>query len=65
MTSARVDTGASSTKTRAIFCGGATPSQLDTIDYITIASTGDATDFGDLLAVEFNADGTSDSHGGI
>ena len=36
------------------------------MDYITIASTGDAADFGDLLAAnEGVSDGTSNCHGGI
>ena len=65
MTSARILPVPSSTKTRALFCGGATPSEVNTIDYITIASTGDGADFGDLVAANSNAYGTSDSHGGL
>ena len=39
---------------------------MNTIDYITIASTGNATDFGDLLkAIRVANMGGSDSHGGI
>ena len=34
---------------RGIFAGGKTPDSVNIIDFITIASTGDATDFGDLL----------------
>jgi len=34
---------------RGIFAGGKTPTALNVIDFITIASTGNATDFGDLL----------------
>ena len=37
--------------TRALFHGGATPSYVNTIDYVTIASTGDAADFGDMSHV--------------
>ena len=33
---------------RAIFCGGSTPTILNTIDTIEIATTGNAVDFGDL-----------------
>jgi len=33
---------------RGIFAGGATPTQVNTIDFITISSTGNASDFGDL-----------------
>ena len=36
------------------------------MDYITIASTGNATDFGDTIASRDQAGGvTSNSHGGI
>ena len=52
MTGARAAGGAAghSSETRAILAGGTTPStdQDDTIDFITIASTGDAKDFGNL-----------------
>jgi|TARA_R100001530_G_scaffold34527_1_gene26999 hypothetical protein len=34
--------------TKGVFAGGQTPSDSDIIDYITISSTGDAADFGDL-----------------
>ena len=37
--------------TRALFHGGSTPSYVNTIDYVTIASTGDAADFGDMTHV--------------
>jgi len=55
---------------RGIFAGGLndTPSpdtRKDTIDYITIASTGNATDFGNLLAAIEGPTAFSDSHGGI
>ena len=33
--------------TRGIFYGGGSPSATNTIDFITIATTGDASDFGD------------------
>ena len=36
---------------RAIFCGGYTPSIVNTIDTVEIATTGNATDFGDLPRV--------------
>ena len=39
--------GASS-NTRALFAGGYVSSASNIIDYVTIASTGNATDFGDL-----------------
>ena len=54
--------------TRAIFGGGyATPNETiqNVIQYVTIASTGDAADFGDLSGVRGFAGCTSDSHGGL
>ena len=35
------------------------------IDFINIASTGDATDFGDSTEAKYAGGGGSDSHGGI
>ena len=32
--------------------GGETPSYLNTIDFVTMSSTGDAADFGDLVSVK-------------
>ena len=34
-----------------VFCGGYTPTILNVIDFITIPSTGNAVDYGDLTAV--------------
>ena len=55
-------TGASST-TRGVFAGGTVPggSNSDVIDYITISSTGNATDFGDLAFVTSFASGLSNN----
>jgi hypothetical protein len=48
----RVNNGQVSSGTRGVFAGGLNVSDLssNTIDFITIASAGDATDFGDLTA---------------
>ena len=48
----RVNNGQVSSGTRGVFAGGLNVSDLssNTIDFITIASTGNATDFGDLIA---------------
>ena len=51
--------------TRGITGGGQTPSQINTIDYITIATTGNATDFGDLTWAGGYRSGFSDCHGGL
>jgi hypothetical protein len=52
LTQARSYLAACSSSTRGVFGGGFTPTPtstyLNTIDYITIATTGNATDFGDL-----------------
>ena len=39
---------------RAIYVGGASPSDSNVIDYITMSSTGDASDFGDLTGNKNN-----------
>ena len=46
-------TGVSSS-TRGLICGGRNPSQTDVISFITIQSTGNAVDFGNLLEVKRN-----------
>ncbi len=48
--------GAASSNTRGVFAGGYTPSptpatETNTMDYVTIATTGNAIDFGDLTLV--------------
>ena len=71
LTTARRNLAGCTNRIRGTFCGGHTQSSgsgnnLNTIDFITITSTGDAQDFGDLTAVRrcSNAGG-SDSHGGL
>ena len=58
---------ASNTIRGAYHIGRSTPggSVLNTIDYITIATTGNAQDFGDLSYVTRSGCGLSDSHGGL
>ena len=53
---------------RGVFMGGRTPSSpnvVDTIDYITIATTGDATDFGNLIENSRYGAGCSSSVRGL
>jgi len=54
LTVARLYIGGSSSTTRGIFAGGFTPTptntNLNTIDYITISTIGNALDFGDLIS---------------
>ena len=61
LTVARRKLASASSSTRGIFAGGATPSATDVIDFITILSTGNATDFGNLLS---NSDDSSQCFGG-
>ena len=71
LTQARHSPAGAGTLTRGVFCGGYTfttaPSttSTNTMDYITIASTGDAIDFGDCSNADSFMHGTSDSHGGL
>ena len=60
--------GAASDSTRAIRFGGRTTpggSTINAMGYVTIASTGDAKDFGDLSSVSKDGDATSNSIRGV
>ena len=61
--------GALSNKVRGLFAGGyaypADPANSNVIDFVTIASTGNATDSGDLTAVKQNLTTASNGHGGL
>ena len=58
--------GSNSNKTRGILGGGRTPTQVNTIQFITFSTTGNATNFGDLTSIRaFNCAGMSDAHGGL
>ena len=59
------NTLAGSNSTRGLFAGGETPSLTNKIDYITIATTGNAADFGNLTVKLAQTANTSDSHGGL
>ena len=69
LTVARMSGGGASSKVRGLFCGGyAYPGSVvtkDEIDFVTIASTGNATDFGNLTTVRRNMDACSDVNGGL
>ena len=57
-----------SNATRGVFGGGyISPADANTnvMEFITIASTGNAADFGDLLSAARQLGGISDSHGGL
>ena len=57
--------GGTSNGTRGIFGGGSGDAYTNTIQFITIATTGNAADFGDLTFTRIPYGATSDSHGGI
>ena len=60
--------GGTSNSVRAVIMGGFTTpgNTTNTIDIVTIATTGDATDFGDMHESISTADAaTSDCHGGL
>ena len=51
--------------TRGLFGGGYTPSRIDTISYVTIASKGDTIDFGNLTGSRGEIAATSSSIRGV
>ena len=56
-----------SNSVRGVFIGGNAPgnSARNAIDFVTIATTGDAQDFGDLFTGVAYPSACSDSHGGL
>ena len=48
----RGDTAYRGGRGRGVFAGGYTPTNQNVIDYVTIATTGNAKDFGDLTAAK-------------
>ena len=51
---------------RAVRCGGySSPASQNWIDYVTISTTGNGQDFGDLIQIRHAGSGFSDSHGGL
>ena len=58
--------GATSNNIRGIFAGGYVPGNVNSIDFVTIASVGHAADFGDITSGALRGIGAlSDSHGGL
>ena len=51
--------------TRAVYCGGITPSSVDIMQYVQIMTTGDSIDFGDLTIARGHGDACSNAHGGL
>ena len=50
---------------RGVFCGGDTPTLVNTIDYIQIASKGNAVSFGEQTTKRDRVSGISNGHGGL
>ena len=66
LSAAKNQIATASNKTRGIFAGGTTPStSVNVIEFITIASRSDVTDFGDLLAANVSCAGGCTGNGGI
>jgi len=65
LTNSRRHVSACASTTRACFGGGATPSIGDVIDYVTIATIGNATDFGNLVSSKQETGSTSSTTRGI
>ena len=57
--------GACSSHTRGVWAGGGGPAAVNVMQYVTIASTGNTTDFGDLTWAGGYRCGFSDCHGGL
>ena len=57
--------GGVTNNTKCIFGGGSNPSQFAVIDVVTIASTGDAADFGDLTVARSRVNATGNGIGGL
>ena len=65
LVAAKLNYDGGSNSIRGLGMGGETPSYSLTIDYVAIATTGDAADFGDLSAARSNGAVISTGHGGL
>jgi len=65
LTVAREKLASCSSSTRGLWLGGASGALQNVIDYVTIASTGNAIDFGDLTTAANGGSATSSSTRGI
>lgn len=64
-TQSRSDLVGFASPTRGIFAGGFTPTIVNTVDFITISTLGNAADFGDLTVARMGMDGCSNSIRGL
>ena len=51
--------------TRAVYCGGITPSSSNVMQYVQIMTSGNSVDFGDLTIARGHGDACSNAHGGL
>ena len=69
LTQARYEFAGSCSQTRGVFAGGQLPdspnASANTMDFITMASLGNAIDFGEMSKVARNLTSLSDCHGGL
>ncbi len=65
LTTAKGNSSAVASSTRAVQGGGNTPSYVTTMDFVQIATTGNAQDFGDLSTAHSEMGGVSNGHGGL
>ena len=66
MTQAKYGVGCSASPLRGVLYAGWTPSRVNTIEFVSFASMGDAVDFGDAThAIREVASNVSDCHGGL
>ena len=66
MTQAKYGVGCSASPLRGVLYGGWTPTKVNTIEFVSFASMGDAVDFGDAThAIRETASNVSDCHGGL
>jgi len=69
LTQARYEFSGSCSQTRGVFAGGQLPdspnASANTMDFITMASLGNAIDFGEMSKVSRNLTSLSDCHGGL
>ena len=61
----RNNLGSTSSATRGVWAGGYSPSYVNTIDYLNIATGGTAVDFGDRTVGGSYLSGCSNGHGGL
>ena len=65
MTVAKEQFNGCSNSIRGVFGGGEVPTVTNVMEYITIATTGNGIDFGDLVEARSNAGSTSNSTRGV